>query len=359
MKKRVVVAMSGGVDSAVAAFLLTKEGYEVIGVTMQLWPKNEALLESTKQRGCCSIDAVNDAFSVAAAIGIPHYTINVQKEFENSVIRNFKEEYLAGRTPNPCIRCNEFIKFDLLLKKALAMGGDYLATGHYARIRQCAEGCYQLLRGIDHSKDQSYVLHTLTQEQLSRILFPLGNYTKENIRSLAKQHNIAVADKQDSQDICFVAGKDYTKVITDGAKTEQNSSGPIYDKEGKLLGFHRGLAHYTVGQRRGLGVSSSNPIYVIALETERNALIVGEKSDLYRDSLLAENVNWVSILPQSTPYEALIKIRYQAPLMQGVFFLDGSKVIVKFKEPQIAITPGQAVVFYDGDILLGGGTIAG
>lgn len=358
MKPRVVVAMSGGVDSSVAALLLLEEGYDVIGVTMQLWGDDKGLLKSSKQRGCCSIGAVNDAFSVASALGIPHYVVNLQEEFKKTVISNFTEEYLAGRTPNPCIRCNEFIKFGLLFNKALSMGAKYLATGHYVRIRRSESGRYQLLRGKDPVKDQSYVLHTLTQKQISHCLFPVGNYSKEEIRSIASLNGLTVADKPDSQEICFVPGKDYTTVLKEMLPEEAFAPGPIYDVSGNVLGGHKGLMHYTVGQRKKLCIEGDEPKYVVSINSEKNAIIAGGEPDLYQDTLYADNVNWVSISSPVLPVDLFVKIRSQAPLVKGRLSATNSQsVTIKFFEPQRAITPGQAVAFYDKDMLLGGGTI--
>lgn len=370
MKKCVVVAMSGGVDSAVAALLLLEKGYKVIGATMLLSPNDSMLLEFKKERGCCSISSVNDAFLAAKKIGISHYVLNFREEFEDKVIGNFCSEYLAGRTPNPCVKCNEFIKFDLLLKKALLLGADYIATGHYARIRQDKNGLYQLLKGRDSVKDQSYFLHTITQEQMSHLLFPVGEFTKAQIREMAASNELVVAKKPESQEICFVANNDYANFVWKRSVQETIAPGPIYDKNGNMLGYHKGLPYYTVGQRKGLGISSSVPQYVIKIDKENNAIWVGEEVNLYQDTFYVENVNWVSILPPSSPRKAQIKIRSQFDPAPGTLFPDGEqatskinkvpknfKVKVVFSQLQKSITPGQSVVFYDDDTLLGGGII--
>jgi tRNA-specific 2-thiouridylase len=349
-KKRVVVAMSGGVDSSFAAFLLKEEGYEVIGVTMQIWPRNG---------GCCGIDAIEDAKRVAAMLNIPHYTLNFREVFAKRVIHNFCEEYRNGRTPNPCIRCNQHIKFDALLKVARGLGA-YVATGHYARIEyNNKRGRYLLRKGVDAKKDQSYVLYTMTQDQLSSTLMPLGNLTKDEVREVAKELGMRVADKPESQEICFIPDGDLGRFFRDYLP-EAMKPGPIVDKEGKVLGKHKGIIFYTIGQRRGLGISSKEPLYVIRIERDKNTVVVGTREDLRGDELIAADVNYVAEVIDH-PVKVRAKIRYTHQEAEAVVTPRGSgKVHVRFKEPQYAITPGQAVVFYEyeeEDILLGGGTI--
>ncbi len=359
MKKRVVVAMSGGVDSSVAASLLVDEGYEVIGLTMQTWPSESARSSKEKQRGCCGMDAALDAFSVANLLGIPHYVLDFQEVFRKNVITNFTQEYLKGRTPNPCVRCNEFVKFNALLEKAIALGADFLATGHYAATSYCNETKrYTLSKGKDEKKDQSYVLYPLKQEELAKTLFPLGHWTKEEVRAYAKERGLPTAEKKESYDICFVPDGNYAEFVKNQAG-EEIRPGQIVNMDGKTVGDHKGLVHYTIGQRRGLGIASNLPQYVLAIEPATNTLVVGEEEQLYSKELLAQEINWVSIPPPLNPIEATAKIRYHAlearaaitPAAEG-------RVEVRFLEPQKAITPGQSVVFYEGSLVLGGGIIA-
>jgi tRNA-specific 2-thiouridylase len=358
MKKRVVVAMSGGVDSSVAASLLVEEGYEVIGITMQIWPESTAQASQNKVRGCCGADAAFDAFSVAEQLGIPHYVLNFQEVFQKEVVENFAQEYFSGKTPNPCIRCNEFIKFKALRAKALALQADYLATGHYARVLfDSTQNRYVLLRGCDERKDQSYVLYPLKQEDLAMCLFPLGTWTKEKVREYALSRHLATAEKPESFDICFVPDGNYSHFLEKHAGP--SPSGKIVNKEGEILGEHKGLIHYTIGQRRGIGISASTPLYVLALKPESNTLVVGKEEDLFSSSLEAEKVNWVSIPEPQKPIEGMVKIRAHAPLAQAMICpCEGQRAVVRFLEPQKAISPGQSAVFYDEhDRVLGGGII--
>ena len=348
---RVVVAMSGGVDSSVAAALLKQDGYEVIGCTMQLWPANEF--------GCCGWGAVTDAKRVAYRLSIPHYVMNFREVFAQKVIAYFCHEYNLGRTPNPCIRCNQHIKFDVLLRRAKELDADFVATGHYARVEYDEKsGRYLLKRGIDLKKDQSYVLYALNQDQLSHTLLPLGHLTKEKVRHIAQELGLPVADKAESQEICFIPDDNYPKFLKEympGAA----KPGPILDQQGNILGQHQGILFYTIGQRKGLGISAREPLYVVAIDRKNNALIVGSKKDIYQDELIATEVNWIAIEQPRQTIKAKAKIRY---LHQGAEatvtpLMDGDKAHVKFKEPQMAITPGQAVVFYNRDCVIGGGTI--
>ncbi|ABZ84424.1 tRNA (5-methylaminomethyl-2-thiouridylate)-methyltransferase [Heliomicrobium modesticaldum Ice1] len=357
MKETVVVAMSGGVDSSVTAALLLEQGYDVIGVTLQIWPKDAP---EGAEGGCCSLSAVEDAKRVASKLGVPHYVLNFRDYFETEVIEYFGREYLAGQTPNPCIRCNRVIKFEGLLQKSLALGAAKVATGHYARIEQdSATGRYRLGRGIDANKDQSYALFNMTQEQLSRTLFPLGGFTKPEIREKAAQLGLAVASKPDSQEICFIPDNDYRRFLEERYPDHRFQPGPFVDQEGNVIGTHRGLPFYTVGQRKGLGVAFGFPAYVIALDVEHNAVVIGPDEAVKGRRLLADDLNWIDIAGLKAPMEVEAKIRYSASPAIAVIspVKDGSAVIVEFAAPQRAITPGQAVVFYRGDWVVGGGTI--
>jgi tRNA-specific 2-thiouridylase len=356
-RKRVVVAMSGGVDSSVTAALLKDAGYDVVGITLNPWVEVEGRGQvAGPRKRSCSPEDVLDAREVARRLGIPHYVFNVQAEFRRWVLDYYVAEYQRGRTPNPCLPCNRHIRFGLLLNRALALGADYLATGHYARVRRDDAGRYHLLRAVDAQKDQSYVLYHLGQFELGRSLFPLGEYTKGQVRALAAQLGLPVADKPESQDFCFLGGLDYRDWLSLQAVEVQ--PGPIEDLSGRRLGEHRGIVFYTVGQRRGLGVSAGVPLYVIAIDPVRNAVIVGPEDALYRDALEAEHVSWVSGQAPAGPIRVTARVRYRAPEAPATLEPrpDGS-VLVRFDQPQRAPTPGQAVVFYQGDEVLGGGII--
>jgi len=352
--------MSGGVDSSTAAALLKENGYEVIGVTMQIWSSEDLAAEADRFGGCCSLEAVQEARCVAARLGILHYVMNFKKVFEEKVISDFCREYARGRTPNPCIRCNQFIKFDALLMRARALDADFIATGHYARIEfNSSAKRFFLKKGIDPRKDQSYVLYGMTQESLQHTLMPLGGYTKEEVRRMAHQWKLPVADRPESQEICFIPHDNYGRFVERRIE-EYARPGPIIDRKGEKLGEHRGILFYTVGQRRGLGISSPEPLYVVEIDRGKNTLMVGGEKDIYADELLAEQVNYISKnhLEELTQVQA--RIRYnmkEAPATVNP--LSNGRVQVRFKKPQRAITPGQAVVFYQGDTVLGGGTILG
>jgi len=350
--------MSGGVDSSVAAALLVEAGYEVIGITMNIWPSAKTAEEAERFGGCCSLSATDDAKKVAYKLGIPHYTFDFREIFKQEVIENFVSEYRRGRTPNPCIKCNQFVKFQALLHKALAIGADLVATGHYARIEfDEPRERYLLKKGIDHSKDQSYVLYVLTQDQLSRTLFPIGHLTKDETRKKAAELGLAVAEKAESQEICFVPDKNYPRFVTEYTPGAERP-GPIYDKQGNVIGTHKGIIHYTIGQRKGLGISAPVPLYVIAIKEEEDAIIVGTKEDLGKTALIADDVNLISIPELIEPMSVGAKIRYKAPESPAVISpMPEGRVKVEFDAPQSAITPGQAIVFYEGEEVVGGGTI--
>ncbi|UCD83433.1 MAG: tRNA 2-thiouridine(34) synthase MnmA [Deltaproteobacteria bacterium] len=354
MKKRVVVAMSGGVDSSTAASILAKQGYEVIGVSMRL-PN----LGETSEVGCCGIRGIDDARNVAQKIGIPFYALNYEREFEDKVIDYLCREYENGRTPNPCIVCNEKVKLGSLLDKAKSLNADYLATGHYARIEyDKLSKRYLLKKGKDKAKDQSYFLFSLSQEQLSHSIFPLGDYTKSGVRRLAKEFGLKVHDKVASQEICFVPGNDYREFLRARVDTEKFVSGAIVNRDGKILGEHQGIAFYTIGQRKGIG-AHKKPFYVTAIDKETNTVVIGEEKELFQDKLVAENVNWVDREKLVETTEVKARIRHKHPESEATIFpLNGGKVRVEFAQPQRAIAPGQAVVFYREETVVGGGWIA-
>lgn len=354
-RQRVVVAMSGGVDSSVAAALLVERGYEVIGVMMNLWA--EGGLESPNR--CCSPAAVEDARRVSYILGIPFYLINFQQAFRKHVVDYFIAEYGRGRTPNPCLACNRHIKFDLLLRRALSLEASYLATGHYARIDR-ADGRYRLLRGVDRFRDQSYLLYMLTQDQLRYLLFPLGEHTKEEVRAIAREKGLPVADKEESREICFVPDNDYRRFLQTHAP-HTIRPGPILNLRGEVIGEHKGLPFYTIGQRQGLGIPFSEPLYVLEIDEERNALIVGPAGELGRRELVARQVNFISGQEPTKPIVVTAKIRYQHVEAEAIITpleSEPKAVRVSFTVPQRDITPGQGVVFYQGEEVLGGGIIA-
>lgn len=355
-RPRVVVAMSGGVDSAVTAALLAEQGYECIGITMKVWPS--LLPGGAPEGGCCGLGAVEDARATAFKLGIRWYVLNFSEVFTHTVIEPFCQAYLAGQTPNPCILCNRDVKWRALLQKARELDADFLATGHYARRGAAPEtGRHTLSKAVDPGKDQSYVLYNLTQEQLGVTLFPLGGLTKSEVRRLAAERGLTVAAKPDSQEICFVTDGDYRLFLKEHGG-QPIEPGPFLDQEGREVGRHKGLPFYTIGQRKGLGLPGG-PHFVVALEPRRNAVIVGPAEALYRRELRATQVNWVSVPPPQAPLSVEAKIRYRVPPAPATLQpLGEDEVRLSFTEPQRAITPGQAVVFYQGDLVLGGGTIA-
>ena len=352
---RAVVAMSGGVDSSVAALLLHREDYDVIGVTMKLYDIDQADLPEY-YRGCCTLDDVEDARAVCRILGVPHYVMNVQREFRAFVIDYFRREYENGRTPHPCIACNDKIKFSFLAQRARMLQAAYVATGHYARIEADGSGSMALRRGIDADKDQSYVLFGMRQEQLAATLMPVGRYPKAEIRRLAEEAGFPNADKPDSQDICFIPSGDYREFLRE--RTDERP-GDIVDADGNVVGQHEGIQYFTVGQRRGLGLSGGPPRFVIRLEPDTRNVVIGSETDLYQDTLYADPVSWVSGVPPAGPMDVTVKIRYKFAEAPATVTAVGGGALVRFREPQRAITPGQAAVFYQGDTVLGGGAIAG
>ena len=344
--------MSGGVDSSVAALLLQRQGYDVVGVTMKLYSLDQADLPDY-YRGCCTVDDVEDARIVCHRLGIPHYVLNVQREFQEHVIDYFCSEYQRGRTPHPCIACNDKIKFNFLSTRAAILDARYVATGHYARIEDGSDG-FSLKKGLDAAKDQSYVLFGMGQEELGRTLMPVGGYSKEDIRQLALEADFPNAEKPDSQDICFIPFGDYKAFLDERMTT---TGGDIVDQGGRVLGQHKGIEFFTVGQRRGLGITGAEPMYVIGVEPETNRVVVGPEAALYRDSLTVSRVNYVAGWPPGGPTPVKVKIRYKFEEAPAVLHPRAEGAEVRFETPQRAITPGQAAVFYRDDAVLGGGFI--
>lgn len=352
-KMQVVVAMSGGVDSSVAAALLVQQGFKVIGLMLRLWSEPGKECENR----CCTPDAMSQAKKVASLLNIPFYVIDAQSVFYSSVVQYFLKSYIDGNTPNPCLVCNREIRWGYLLEHALAFGGEYLATGHYVRLEQNSNGSYFIKRGIDDTKDQSYVLHGLNQIQLSRSLFPLGNYSKKEVRQLAHDFKLPIADKEESQDLCFLADDDYRAFISRHI-SNPIITGVIINSQGDVLGQHSGLPFYTIGQRKGLGIYSSTPYYVIKKDMQKNALIVGNNEQRHRKDLYAVQMNWISGAPPNDVFNAEVMVRYRTRSKScTVHSIENHQIYVNFDQPVKDITPGQAAVIYDGEICLGGGII--
>lgn len=355
MNKRVLLGMSGGVDSSVAAILLQEAGYEVIGVTMKLWESDDEYIEG----GCCNMNSAMDAKNVCAMLHIPHYVLNFKEEFNKCVIADFISEYKKCRTPNPCIECNKYLKFGLMYKMAKELECDYIATGHYAKIEYSEKyKMYVLKKSNAGYKDQSYVLYNLPKELTSKVLFPLGDFkNKAQIRKMAEEHGLLVAKKPDSEDICFIPDGNYKKFLEENSDLKE-TPGNIVNEEGKVLGKHTGLYKYTIGQRKGLGIANPVPLFVKGFNIEKNELIVGEEKEIFSKTAIVNEINLLLVNEISKPMEVMAKIRYAAKEAEATIYpIENDKIKVEFKEPQRAITPGQSIVFYIDDVVLGGGKI--
>lgn len=358
MNKKVVVGMSGGVDSSVAAFLLKEQGYEVIGVTMEIWQKQPEW-EIGQEGGCCGFRAAEDARQVASMLGVPHYVMNFRDIFQEKVIDYFVKEYQLGHTPNPCIACNRYVKWEALLRRSMEIGADYIATGHYASIKKLPNGRYAIVQSASGYKDQSYALYNLTQEQLKHTLMPVGCYEKEKIREIAMEQKLPVANKPDSQEICFIPDNNYRRFLEDetGMKARE---GNFVDKAGRILGRHKGITHYTIGQRKGLGLAFGHPIFVTEIRPETNEVVIGENEDIFVDGLHAVSLQYMAAEQYREGQRMKAKIRYSDKgQMCTVKRIGKDSLDIVFDQKVRAVTPGQAVVFYQDNVVLGGGTIAG
>lgn len=357
-KNKVVIGMSGGVDSAVAAYVLKEQGYEVIGITMKLW-EEDASNYAEDYGGCCSLSSVEDARLVAEKLDIPFYVIGYKEEFMNQVVDDFIDEYLSGKTPSPCIRCNKYIKFDALLKTAHSLGAYYVATGHYGIVKMDeASNRYLLMQSKEKRKDQTYMMYSLSQDQIKHILMPLGDFeSKEDVRDIADREDLVVARKKDSQEICFVTDDDYARFVKDHT-LKPIPKGNFVDLQGNILGQHKGIIYYTIGQRKGLGMTFGKPMYVVKIDPNKNEVVLGDNSDVFRRSLTAKEVNFIPFEYLPEDYSCQAKVRYSGKLSScKINMLGTDRIEVIFDEPVRAVTPGQSVVFYDGDVLVGGGII--
>ena len=357
MKKKVLVAMSGGVDSSVTLLKILEMGYEAIGVTMKLWEYKTMGGINLQENNCCAVSSINKAKLVCDRMNVPHYTIDFTENFKEKVVNNFVDEYLDGRTPNPCVRCNSFIKWDTFIKHAEILGADYIATGHYAQIENINND-YFIKQGVDDKKDQSYVLWGIPKDTLSKTILPLGGYTKEQVRNIARENNLETADEPESMEICFIADNNYKRFIKEyePEKTSKVTDGKTLDEDGNIIGENSGYINYTIGQRRGIGLSNENPLYVKTIDSKNNTITVSEKQSLFKDICKVNNINWLIDTP-NFPYNMLCQIRYNGAKNEAHINVIDNSHIVKFKNPQLAITPGQSIVFYKDDILLGGGVI--
>ena len=355
--KKVVVGMSGGVDSSVAAYLLKQQGYDVIGVTMQIW-QDEDQFTQAESGGCCGLSAVDDARRVADRLEIPYYVMNFKREFKKNVMDYFTAEYLKGRTPNPCIACNRYVKWESLLQRSLEIGADYIATGHYARVEQLSNGRYAIRNSVTAAKDQTYALFNLTQKQLSHTLMPVGDYTKDEIRAIAEDIGLMVAHKKDSQEICFIPDNDYAGFIDRECGEMVPPPGNFVSVDGEILGRHKGITHYTIGQRKGLGIVFGYPVFVTEIRPETNEVVLGSDKDVYTNRLYANQLNFMALSDIEEPVRLKAKIRYShAGSCCTVRRTGADEICCEFEEPVRAVTPGQAVVLYDGDYVAGGGVI--